>query len=231
MNGTLVPGDENNHEDVFIFDVESEQIIRATNFTQNQEGNGGSFYPSVNSDGSLVVFESEASNISNVNSNGREIFMWDRSIGTFGEITPLTVGNGASFDAAVSDSGDRIVFTSESTDLIAGDNNGVADIFLFDTNTAQLIRINLNFLGLEATGGRSDQARISGDGKTVVFRSLATNLVTGKGISNLSIETSGVGYYGNPTIVVNDPFGNGREQNWHLHQVRLIFTGKFARRH
>ena len=52
----------------------------------------------------------------------------------------------------VSDSGDRIVFTSESTDLIAGDNNGVADIFLFDTNTAQLIRINLNFLGLEATG-------------------------------------------------------------------------------
>ena len=96
--------------------------------------------------------------------------MWDRSIGTFGEITPLTVGNGASFDATVSDSGDRIVFTSESTDLIAGDNNGVADI-LFDTNTAQLIRINLNFLGLEATGGRSDQAKISGD-VPVVFRSL-----------------------------------------------------------
>ena len=29
LNGTLVPGDENNHEDVFIFDVETEQIIRA----------------------------------------------------------------------------------------------------------------------------------------------------------------------------------------------------------
>ena len=143
-----------------------------------------------------------------VNQFLRQIFAWHPSNSEFKQIT---LGNAKSYSASISNDGNRIVFVSEATNLVAGetDSNGVSDIFLYEANTSTITRINKNYLGIEATGGLSDQAKISGDGKTVVFRSLATNLVTGKGISNLSIETSGVGYYGKPTIVVNDPFGNG----------------------
>lgn len=45
---------------------------------------------------------------------------------------------------------------------------------------------------------------ISGDGTTIVYRSTATNLVQEKGISFIEVENGGVGYNGNPTLLVTD---------------------------
>ena len=208
----LIEGDSDNngHDDVFFYKVSSGQTVRAINFTTGEEGNGGSTYPDINWDGSQIVFESASTNLDGA-SNCKQIFLWDTTTNVFGEIIRLTNGNDDSFSASISNSGDRIVFTSLATNLTTGDpdSNGFSDIYLYDAGTAQIHRLNKNYLGLEAEGGLSDQATISGDGGTVVFRSLATNLITGKGISNLSVDVSGVGYYGNPTITVNDPFGNG----------------------
>ena len=58
-------------------------------------------------------------------------------------------------------------------------------------------------------GGKSDQAEISGDGSTIVYRSMATNLVTLKGISMIEVVNGGAGYFGNPTIAVIDQGGTG----------------------
>ena len=208
----LIEGDSDNngHDDVFFYKVSSGQTVRAINFTTGEEGNGGSTYPDINWDGSQIVFESASTNLDGA-SNCKQIFLWDTTTNVFGEILRLTNGNDDSFSASISNSGDRIVFTSLATNLTTGDpdSNGFSDIYLYDAGTAQIHRLNKNYLGLQAEGGLSDQATISGDGRTVVFRSLATNLITGKGISNLSVDVSGVGYYGNPTITVNDPFGNG----------------------
>jgi hypothetical protein len=202
--------DNNGHDDVFFYKVSSGQIIRAINFTTGEEGNGGSTYPDINWDGSQIVFESASTNLDGASSS-KQIFIWDTTTNVFGEISRLTNGNDDSFSASISNSGDRIVFTSLATNLTTGDpdSNGYSDIYLYDAVTAQIHRLNKNYLGLQAEGGLSDQAVISGDGRTVVFRSLATNLITGKGISKLTLDVSGVGYYGNPTIIVNDPFGNG----------------------
>ena len=207
----LVPEDTNGHEDIFLFDVASQQIQRVKNFVTGEQGNGGSFYASIDYNGTKIVFESEATNFTQVPSSGRQVYLWDTTVGTYGEIYKISNGNGNSFDASIDGSGNRIAFSSLSTNLVNGDlnSNGYTDIFLYDVNSSTTTRINKNFFGIEAIGGASNQPKISGDGKVVAFRSLATNLVTGKGISNLSIETSGVGYYGNPTIVINDPFGNG----------------------
>ncbi|MEC8243866.1 MAG: hypothetical protein VX038_03390 [Verrucomicrobiota bacterium] len=204
----LSNNDSNSHEDVFLYNVLGKVLLNISS-SSGQKANGGSFYPDTNYDGTHIVFESAASNLSTIRTFGqRQVFLWKEENNA---ISQLTEGNGRSHSVSISDDGNRIVFVSEATNLVAGepDSNGVSDIFLYEANTSMITRLNKNYLGLEAAGGFSDQTVISGDGKTVAFRSLATNLVTGKGISNLSIETSGVGYYGNPTIVVNDPFGNG----------------------
>ena len=207
----LVPDDTNEHEDVFLFDVQTQQIVMAMNFDTNSQGNGGSFYPSVNYDGTKIAFESEATNLTQVGSSGRQVFLWDRTVGTFGEITRISNGTGNSLEPSINGAGNRIVFSSYATDLVAGeaDNNGHTDIFLYDTNSSTTTRINKNLFGLEATGGPSNQPKISGNGSIVVFRSQATNLVTGKGVSHITVDNGGSGYFGNPTLVINDPFGNG----------------------
>ena len=133
------------------------------------ETNGGSFYPEINEDGSTVVFESDATNLTSSPTNSlRQIFAWHPSNSEFKQIT---LGNAKSYSASISNDGNRIVFVSEATNLVAGetDSNGVSDIFLYEANTSTITRINKNYLGIEATGGLSDQAKISGDGKTVVF--------------------------------------------------------------
>ncbi|HEX7839423.1 MAG TPA: Ig-like domain-containing protein, partial [Kofleriaceae bacterium] len=79
--------------------------------------------------------------------------------------------------ASMSGDGRYIAFTSTLA-LIAGDTNGVLDVYLYDRGTRTVSRAS------EATGGGqandvSRNPRISADGRYVVFESLATNLVPG----------------------------------------------------
>ena len=82
----------------------------------------------------------------------------------------------------------------------------------------------------EARGGPSDQPQISGDGQKVTFRSEATNLITGKGISFIEVISGGVGYLGNPTISVNDSGGTGTGAQLRFFNGELIFMGKLLQR-
>ena len=59
----LVPDDQNEHADVFLFRTINNQLIRAYNVPAREEGNGPSMYPRVNGDGSRVVFHSKANNL------------------------------------------------------------------------------------------------------------------------------------------------------------------------
>ena len=75
----LVPGDNNNHADVFIYYVFSGYIAKISNNISGLGSNEGSFYPSINFDGSRVVFESEATNLDLNTSTvgGRQVFLFD----------------------------------------------------------------------------------------------------------------------------------------------------------
>ena len=76
----LVPADENGVEDIFVYSIISEKIIKYAN-SSGIEASGGSFYPNLNQDGSVIVFESFADNlVSNFSPNGfRQIYLWDRT--------------------------------------------------------------------------------------------------------------------------------------------------------
>src|SRR5690625_1186881 len=136
-------------------------------------------------DGRWVVFHTASRNIvPGVTNPHNDVYLYDRetkqleriSVGPNGE-----EGNQASQNASVSGDGRFVVFESEATNLIPGDTNGVADIYLYDRDwetegTERLRRVNVTNTGSQALGGHSRDPRISSDGKQIVFESLATNL-------------------------------------------------------
>jgi Tol biopolymer transport system component len=75
----------------------------------------------------------------------------------------------------VSNTGRFISFTSRASNLVAGDNNNVSDVFLRDNLNRTLTLVSISLTGGPANGA-SGQSAVSGDGNYVVFASLATNL-------------------------------------------------------
>jgi Tol biopolymer transport system component len=84
--------------------------------------------------------------------------------------------NGRSFSPGLSADGRFVVFVSEASNLVDGDANNVADIFVRDRETARTERVSIGSAGEEANGG-SDSPSISADGRYVAFYSEASNLV------------------------------------------------------
>ncbi|MFZ5849015.1 MAG: TolB family protein [Actinomycetota bacterium] len=76
---------------------------------------------------------------------------------------------------SISDDGRFVAFSSSAESLVAGDDNGVADVFVHDRRTNRTRRISVGPSGRQA-GGSSFAPAISGDGRFVVFASRATNL-------------------------------------------------------
>jgi Tol biopolymer transport system component len=146
-------------------------------------GTGGSTSPSVSGDGRIVVFLSEANNLSTADADGnRDVFARDL-------VTNLTVlvsratgpdgagANGDSGTAAVSDDGRHVLFYSTADNLSAEDDNAVSNVYVRDlvANTTTLVsRVG----GASGAGGDGDSSwgDISADGRFAVFHSLAKNL-------------------------------------------------------
>ena len=82
--------------------------------------------------------------------------------------------------------GRYIAFELEATNLIAGDTNGVMDIFRYDSLTGQTLRVSRKFL-------RKSGKRVlwlphfAADGNLIAFESAATNLVSGDTNAHMDI--------------------------------------------
>jgi len=79
---------------------------------------------------------------------------------------------------ALSSGGRYVAFTSFATNLVTGDTNGVADIFVHDGLSGTTTRVSVSSAGAQADGD-SGRPSISSNGRYVAFDSAATNLVTG----------------------------------------------------
>src|SRR5439155_408211 len=98
-------------------------------------------------------------------------------------------GNGGSGGTAISTDGRFVAFSSYATNLVPGDTNGVADVFVHDRQVGTTGRVSVDSAGNEAhvysarggVGWRVDSAStaISADGRVVAFYSNASNLVPG----------------------------------------------------
>jgi Tol biopolymer transport system component/chitodextrinase len=82
---------------------------------------------------------------------------------------------GDSQTASVSGDGTKVAFVSNASNLVAGDTNNSADIFLHDRTTGVTKRVSMG-LGNAQTNGHSYKPVINQDGRYVLFTSKATNL-------------------------------------------------------
>lgn len=180
---SIVQGDTNNTTDVFLRDrrtgaaerisVDSaEKEARLTNPTKQP-----SIDPSIALDGRFVVYSSGAWNLAPGDTNELpDIFVRDRLEGTTERVSRGLNGaqpNGTSSFPVVSNDGRYVAFLSDATNLVSGDTNGAADVFLFDRQTATTVRANVRWDGAEVPEGATGRPAISADGALVAFYSRA----------------------------------------------------------
>lgn len=180
----LVAGDTNSTYDIFVFDRDTDQT-KLISGTELGTGNGISDIPAISSDGRFVAFMSAANNLVAGDTNGvLDIFVTDVTTGAIERVSVASDGtqsNGASRYAGISADGRYVTFHSDASNLVAGDTNGVGDVFVFDRQSHTTSRLSLTASGGEAQGGSnpSDAAVISADGSVIAYQSSATNLVAG----------------------------------------------------
>jgi len=131
----LIKSDTNNRGDVFLRDRLASTTIRVSR-NGPTEANGESFGASISADGGLIVFQSWATNLGDdEDTNGAASDLFEYAVATkvTTRISIDTEGgwsNDASYDARIAGGGGAVGFASLASDLVAGDENGVADVFV-----------------------------------------------------------------------------------------------------
>ncbi|MEM7331632.1 MAG: hypothetical protein AAF490_06045, partial [Chloroflexota bacterium] len=177
----LAVGDDNNASDIFVYDRDTNQTERVSVRTDGGQANGSSYVPAISDDGRYVVFQSFATNLVDDDTNNvSDIFYHDRQTNETFLVSFVIdeIANDFSLNPDISGNGRYMVFTSFANNLVDGDNNSAADVFLFNREGRTLERVSLDSNEVEGNGN-SQLASISDDGTEVVFESLASNLVTG----------------------------------------------------
>jgi len=146
------------------------------------EGDHLSQTPSINANGQIIVFASEAMNLVDGDTNDvQDIFIHDWLTGTTERVSRSGQGqeaNGASAWPEISADGLSVVFASTATNLIDGGTNDVEDVFVVDLQSGYIDLVSRSASGGQANAASSHPV-ISGDGRFVAFVSAATNLVSG----------------------------------------------------
>jgi hypothetical protein len=170
----LVSGDTNGVSDVFVYDRMADMTERVSLDSNEVQGNGGSFSPSISADGRYVAFSSGASNLVSGDANARtDIFVRDRQAGETRRVSINSSGveadRGAS-DAAISGDGRFVTFSSEATNLLPGGEEpyGYPHVYLHDRQTGATTLASIDVDGYQMVGW-AENPDISADGRYVAF--------------------------------------------------------------
>jgi hypothetical protein len=178
----LVADDTNSSYDIFVKIIQSGAIERVSVSSAGSEGNNGSNKPSLNSDGTIVGFQSAADNlVANDTNSENDIFVYDRSSDTIERVSISSSGaqaNSYSEVARLDGSGRFVAFSSFANNLVSVDTNVDYDVFIYDREDDTLTIISVNSSG-DVGNTASAQPAISQDGTLVAFYSDSNNLVSG----------------------------------------------------
>ncbi len=158
------------------------EITRVSVSSSGEEGNFGGSSPNFTADGRYVAFNSFSTNLVAGDTNGTsDVFVHDRQTGNTSRVSVSSngdQGNATSSLGTISADGRYVVFGSAATNLVAGDTNGLHDIFVHDRQTGNTSRVSVSSNG-EQGDSNSYLPIMSANGRYVAFNSVATNLVAG----------------------------------------------------
>jgi Tol biopolymer transport system component len=209
----ITADDDDTTTDVFVRDRATGTIVLVSKSSSGEKGdlNSGDILsygkggPAVSATGRFVAFSSLATNLAPDEPDGiqSDIFVHDRDAdgdGIFdepGEIATVIVSiasdgtaadGGHNQNPAISADGRFVAFTSAATNLVAGDTNGVRDIFVHDRDAdgngifdepggVATTRVSVATGGGEANDKSGPDLEMSADGNVIAFISDASNLV------------------------------------------------------
>jgi Tol biopolymer transport system component len=174
----LVPGDTNGVVDAFVKDLVSGTTTRVSTDSEGNQADSASSEPHLSSDGRYAVFGSVAALVADDTSGHPDVFLKDLWTGTTTRVSTDSEGNQvlrAASGADLSGDGRYVTFVSDADNLVPGDTNLEADIFVKDLATGVTLRVNVSDSGYQADE-MSWNASISSDGHYIVFSSDSTNL-------------------------------------------------------
>jgi len=166
-------------------------------------------------EGRFVAFVSSAAGMGGSTGAHRQIFWRDRLTGETKLVSATAAGvegNDDSWAPAISADGLVVVFESYASNLVAGDTNGVRDVFGWSGTSATggVERLSIGAGGVESNAA-SYAPTVSGDGRVVAFVSGASNLTPGvSGTSAIHVYRRDV-VAGTNTLVSVDANGVAQE--------------------
>ncbi len=179
----LVPGDTNGFYDIFVHNIHLGLTERISVSSLGVQADDASSYaPYISYDGQIVAFNSSASNLTSDSDGTLQVYLRDRLAGQTILISKNANGelsNRGSHLYGMSADGARVLFLSDSSNLVSNDTNRVRDIFVYDRPTDQVLRVSVSSTGEEGNLDSIPSPSISADGQIVSFQSFANNLVPG----------------------------------------------------
>jgi len=174
----LVPNDNNGKmEDVFLYDVISDEISIISVSTNGEQKNESSIMPSISDNGRYVAFASTC-DFFDTTSRAYQIYVRDLLLGStvLASISNEgTVADHNSYSPSVADDG-SVVFITQATTLIDFDTNNLDDVYHHNLQTG-----DTQLVSISSTGGVANNNSyipdISSNGQFVAFCSNASNLV------------------------------------------------------
>jgi Tol biopolymer transport system component len=176
----LVANDTNGTWDVFVHDRATGHTTLESVDSNGAQGNVFGTLPAISADGRYVAFASLATNLVPNDTNGAlDVFVHDRITGRTTRVSvdsSRQQGDENSWGPSFSPDGRFVAFYSDATNLVAGDVNGVSDVFVHDLLTYQTTLISVDTAGMQANSNCYAPS-ISADGRYVTFYGYASNLV------------------------------------------------------
>jgi hypothetical protein len=213
----LVSNDTNSSWDIFVHDLEKGITARVSVASGGIQGNEGSLEALMSADGQYVTFSSYASNLVPNDTNGVwDVFIHERETGVTSRVSLAssgTQGNNISESSSISVDGRYVAFQSSASNLVPNDTNGVFDIFVHDRETGITARVSVASDGTQANN-TSFTSSISADGRYVVFRSTANNLVANdtNNVDDIFVYDRQTGTTSRVSIASNGTEGNNASE-------------------
>ncbi len=245
----LVPMDTNGVSDIFVADTDQRNLTRVSVNNQGQQGDAASTEPSISPiapDGFYAVtFVSSSTNFGRApmpNAPQNIIFRAPTlslsAIVTFGTGPTAANGDSESPSTTIIPAPNRILvaYASNASNLVTNDANSFKDVFFASIRRPEKAAgeefpdlvsttlVSINSLG-EAADGESSTPKISGDGKMIVFSSVASNLLAGREISGTQIYLYNI-QKRSLSIVSQDSGGN--EANGTCTSPSISFNGRYV---
>jgi Tol biopolymer transport system component len=169
----LVASDTNGKDDVFVKDLLTGAVVNASTTLTGVQADAPSSDTAISSDGRTVAFTTYATNLAAGDDSYADIYAKNLATGTITRVSADAHGvaaNGNSDNASLSSNGRYVVFTSQASNLVAGDTNAHRDVFRKDLVTGEIVRVSTGADGQQGLGDSSN-ATVSDNGRYVLFES------------------------------------------------------------